>query len=289
MKPRTPNKPDARRKWKLAGLGVAGLLLLAALIGMTLRLAPPVLDGPALTTLVLQGELQHVAPAAVRAAVLPVVKGKGFFRVDMGLAQAVVQSLPWVAEVRVRRSWPHTLYISLVEEVPVARWDGEGLVDAQGKVFMHGDVSAYSALPLLSGPEGGTQDVLADYNTFAALVSARGLTITQLTVDARGAASVKLSDGIEVRLGREAAQQRLERFGAVALPALGAQLPNVAYVDMRYTNGFAVGWASPDAVSTCQGHAGSGSQRPAKEGSYTACTQASAARDVKRGEVRPDV
>jgi cell division protein FtsQ len=133
-------------------------------------------------------------------------------------------------------------------------------MDAQGKVFVHGDVSAYAALPALSGPDGGAQDVLADYNSFVALTGPRGLGIAQLTVDARGAASVRLSDGIEVRLGREAAQQRLARFGAVALPALGAQLSSVAYVDMRYTNGFAVGWKT----ATVSG-------------------------SVKRGEVRPDV
>lgn len=242
MKPRTPKTAGTRRRWKLAGLAIAGLSVLAVLTALTLRFAPPLLNGPRLTTLVLQGELRHVSPATVRGAVLPLVTGKGFFHVDMQAAQAAVQALPWVAQVRVRRGWPHTLYISLVEEVPVARWNGNGLLDAQGKVFVRGDISAYAALPMLSGPEGGAPDVLADYNTFAALISARGLKIAQLTVDERGAASVQLSDGIEVRLGREAAQQRLERFGAVALPALGAQLSSVAYVDMRYTNGFAVGW-----------------------------------------------
>lgn len=288
MKQRHPDTMNTRRKWKLAGFGIAGLLLLAALITVTLRFAAPVFNGPALTTLVVQGDLRHVSPATVREAVLPAVTGHGFFRIDMQAAQTAVQSLPWVAQASVRRSWPHTLYIDLVEEIPVARWNADGLLDAQGKVFLHGDVSAYAALPLLSGPEGSAQDVLTSYNTFAALTKARGLTIVQLAVDARGAASIRLSDGIEVRLGREAAQQRLERFGAVALPTLGPQLTSVAYVDMRYTNGFAVGWLSPGAAAACRGHAGTDAKRN-KHGSNTVCTQASAIRDAKRGEVRPDV
>jgi cell division protein FtsQ len=288
MKQRNPNVVESRRNWKLAGLGVAGLLVLTALVVLTLRFAKPVLNGPVLTTLVVEGDLRHVPPTAVRDAVLPTTKGHGFFRVDMQAAQAAVQSLPWVAQASVRRSWPHTLYISLVEEVPVARWNGDGLLDAQGKVFMHGDVSAYAALPLLSGPEGSAQDVLGDYTSFAALTKARGLTIARLNVDARGAASVQLSDGIEVRLGREDAQQRLERFGAVALPALGAQLTSVAYVDMRYTNGFAVGWVNPANSAACRVRNGASAQR-SQAGSNTVCTQASAVRDAKRGEVRPDV
>lgn len=231
-----------RRYLKPAALGLAALLGLTGLITFGMRFGGPLLNGPTLTTLVVQGDLRHVSPASVRAAVLPVVSGKGFFQVDMQTAQAATESLPWVLKATVRRGWPHTLYISLDEEVPVARWNGDALLDAQGNVFLHGDVSGYASLPLLSGPEGNAPDVLAEYNSFAALINARGLSITQLTVDARGAASVDLSDGIEVRLGREAAQQRLERFGAVALPALGPQLTSVAYVDMRYTNGFAVGW-----------------------------------------------
>lgn len=288
MKQRNPDTINTRRKWKLAGIGIAGLLVLGALIALALRFSTPAFNGPMLTILVVQGDLQHVSPVTVRDSVLPTVTGHGFFRIDMQAAQTAVQSLPWVAQATVRRSWPHTLYISLIEEVPVARWNDAGLLDAQGKVFMHGDIGAYAALPLLSGPEGSAQDVLADYNAFAALTRARGLTITQLTLDARGAASVQLSDGIEVRLGREAAQQRLERFGAVALPALGPQLTSVAYVDMRYTNGFAVGWVNPANSAACRGYTGSGAQHN-KHGSNTVCTQTSAIRDAKRGEVRPDV
>jgi cell division protein FtsQ len=40
----------------------------------------------------------------------------------------------------------------------------------------------------------------------------------------------------------------MERFFDVVAPALAAEMPRVRYVDLRYTNGFAVGWrASADA------------------------------------------
>jgi cell division protein FtsQ len=250
MKQRTANQTTPRRVWKPVALGVAALLTAVVLTVVIVRFARPLVSGPTLTTLVVQGDLHHVAPVAIRAAVLPMVQGKGFFQIDIRNTEQAIESLPWVAVATVRRSWPHTLYISLAEEVPVARWNSDGLLDAQGKVFVHGDVSGYSSLPQLNGPEGDAGDVLAAYRTFAALVNARGLAISTLTVDERGAANVQLSDGIEVRLGREAAQQRLERFGAVALPALGPQLSSVAYVDMRYTNGFAVGWKTANAGGT---------------------------------------
>lgn len=251
----TERNAETRIPWwrrRLVVLGAALSLLLAVSLGLLLRFAAPLFAGPALTTLVVSGRLEHVDPAAVRTAVLPAV-GQGFFTTRVETVSAAVEQLPWVAEADVRREWPHTLRIVITEEAPVARWNGDGLMDAHGKVFVRAGNDAYAQLPLLGGSEGGEQDVLAQYNTLAGLIAPRGVSITELAVDARGATTVKLSDGIEVRLGREDAATRLARFGAVALPALGARLAAVAYVDMRYTNGFSVGWKAAQSGNTRSG------------------------------------
>lgn len=233
-------------------LGGAAALLLLTGLGLLAWFAGPVLAGPKLSQLTLSGRLQHVQPAAVLAAVQPAV-GSGFFTTDVDTVSAAVTAVPWVAQADVRRQWPHTLHISVTEEVPVARWNGDGLMDAQGRVFVHSTDAAYAALPALAGREGTEQDVLAQYDTLQALLVPRGLSIATLAVDARGAATLLLDDGIEVRLGREDAEARLARFSSVALPALGAKLATVAYVDMRYTNGFAVGWKSAAGAQARQG------------------------------------
>jgi cell division protein FtsQ len=233
---------------RIVVLGAAGSLLLVTALALALWLAAPLFAGPALTRLTVSGRLQHVDPASVRAAVAPSV-GTGFFNTRVDSVSAAVKQLPWVADADVRREWPHTLHVEITEETPVARWNGDGLMDTQGRVFVHVQSNAYAALPLLTGREGDEQDVLAEFNTLANLVASRGLVIAELNVDARGAATVLLNDGIEVRLGREDAAARLARFTAMALPALGARLPAVAYVDMRYTNGFAVGWKAANSAA----------------------------------------
>jgi len=62
-------------------------------------------------------------------------------------------------------------------------------------------------------------------------------------MDDRGALIFSLSGGQEIRLGREAHEARLDRFFAVAAPALETELDRIRYIDLRYPNGFAVGWA----------------------------------------------
>jgi len=255
------------------------LIMLLAVILWTRYFSRPLFSGPALTELVIPGPLVHVQPQAVQAAVLPAL-GKGFFSTNVSQIQAAVRAVPWVSSAAVRRSWPHTLYIDITEEVPVARWNGTGLMDAQGRVFVHSMNGAWAKLPRLSGPEGSEQDVLAEFNAFTSLLTTRGLTLQQLTVDARGDSTLELNDGIEVRLGRADAEARLKRFATVALPTLSEKLAAVAYVDMRYTNGFAVGWASPGISPACQRHAGPGERPPtdgwaggrARDGSQNACT-----------------
>ena len=248
MNPRTrrTGNPVVRRRWIRF---VGWLAVLAAVFGCAAFFASPLLSGPALTQLIVPGQLTHVQPQAVRAAVLPALRGKGFFSVDVEQLRKDVLAVPWVASAAVRRSWPHTLSIDINEEVPVARWNGSGLMDAQGRVFAQSEDASWAKLPALKGTEGNEQDVLAEFNELNSLVTARGLAMQQLTVDPRGDSTVTLNDGIHVRLGRSDSLQRLQRFLAVALPTLSKRLAAVAYVDMRYTNGFAIGWKSQMASS----------------------------------------
>jgi hypothetical protein len=55
-------------------------------------------------------------------------------------------------------------------------------------------------------------------------------------------------EGPGVRLGRAQRDGRLDRFARVVVPALDERLARAEYVDMRYTNGFAVAWRDAAAI-----------------------------------------
>ena len=71
-------------------------------------------------------------------------------------------------------------------------------------------------------------------------------------MDERGAWILKLSTGQEIRLGRRDVEQRLERFFDVAAPALAPEMQRVEYIDLRYTNGFSVGWFDDPAIQIAE-------------------------------------
>jgi cell division protein FtsQ len=223
-------------RWSLRGALLAALLVGAAAGWDRLRHA----EQFRLRQLLVAGRFERVAPDEVFRAVRAQL-GAGFVSIDLAAARAAVEALPWVATASVRREWPGTLRISISEEVPVATWGGHGLIDADGTVFAEG-AADFAALPALAGPEGSAAEVLATFHEMQRALADSGLALARIEQSERRAWTVWFADGTEVRLGRRDALPRLARFASVAAPVVAPQAAHIAYVDMRYANGFALGW-----------------------------------------------
>ena len=196
-----------------------------------------------LRTLRVQGDLQQVDQARLRATVLPYAK-KGFFAVELDRIQADVGKLPWVERAEVRKHWPDVLEVRISEHRPFARWGRGRLLSTRGRLFSAAGAELRDDLPQLDGPDTQVADVVALYNQARErLANAGG--VRGAGMDKRGSWSITLADGTEVVLGRRDPQQRLERF-APLLPRLAAQHPGQRLVraDLRYTNGFSLSWAA---------------------------------------------
>ncbi len=195
-----------------------------------------------LRTLRVQGTLQRVDEAQLRAIVLPHAQ-RGFFAVQLDRIRNDVDALPWVARAEVRKHWPDVLIVAISEHRPFARWGEERLLSEQGRIFPAKSVEVPRGLPLLDGPESRVVEVVALYNQARErLANAGG--VRSVALDKRGSWSIVLGNGTEVVLGRNDPDARLERF-APLLPRLIAQHPGqrLARADLRYTNGFSLTWS----------------------------------------------
>lgn len=184
----------------------------------------------------LTGDVEHVTREQVETVVTGELRGN-FFTVDLEQARAAFEKLPWVRKVNVRRQWPDRLEFSVEEHQPVARWGSTALVSAQGEVF---EAAINATLPVLHGPDGTAPEVVSRFQAFQRALVPIGKRIVQVTLSARRAWILKLNDGMALELGRENLESKLENFVAVydRTVARLPQLPN--YIDLRYTNGFAV-------------------------------------------------
>ncbi|MDR5905464.1 cell division protein FtsQ/DivIB [Franzmannia qiaohouensis] len=190
----------------------------------------------------ISGELSHVSAGYLREELAPLIQGRTWLSVDLGELRREARDVEWLAEVRVSREWPNALTFELVEQVPVARWNDDFLLNPEGEPFAFGPVSPPGDLADLAGPAGSGPEVLAYYHDLSARLDTLGLTITQLRLEARGAWRLQLDDGAWVMLGRNDRDARLARLSAAWQRQLGAQASHIRYIDLRYPNGVAVAW-----------------------------------------------
>ncbi len=195
-------------------------------------------------TVQVTGRFQHVAPQDIERVVAGQARDKGLLTIDLAALSQAIQALPWVDAVSVERDWPHGLSVRVVEQVAAARWGADGLVNRNGVLFATGVGRDPAGLARLSGPEGAEAEVTGRYLAMRRRLEPAGLTVIALRLDARGAWQLDLSNGISVRLGRSQVEERFDKFMSAALGIVEQRAEDISYVDMRYTNGFAIGWKS---------------------------------------------
>ncbi|GAL06479.1 cell division protein FtsQ [Photobacterium aphoticum] len=162
---------------------------------------------------------------------------------DVDDIQHALEAMPWVARAAVRKQWPDTLKVYLVEQQPVASWDDQYLVNADGVVFTAPMAQAGKPLVALAGPDGSSQEVLSVWHEMQPLLQRAGFDIARLTLNERRAWRVWLTNGIRLELGRTDRIERLRRFISLS-PDLEQQGKAIEYVDLRYDTGAAVGWVT---------------------------------------------
>lgn len=222
------------RRWGMTAASLAGIAAVAGIVAWAL-------DQP-IERVAVSGVFQRVAPTDVERAVKQRVRDAGLVSVDLESVRSAIEDLPWVDTATVQRAWPRDLQVVVVEQVAAARWRENGLLNTRGELFESEARFVPPELAQLSGPDG-KENVLAQryLATQGRLVEA-GMRLTALRLDARGAWEIDLSNGVTVRLGRRLVDERFDTFMRTALRFVAQRADDIAYVDMRYSNGFAIGW-----------------------------------------------
>ncbi len=188
-----------------------------------------------------EGNFEHVNREALVKAVTPYATGS-FLSVDVASLRVAGEALPWVKQVQVRRVWPDSLHLIIEEQVAVARWKENWLVNQQGEIFLAEKDEFPAGLATLEGPQYSHELVVLRYKSMANKLAKQGLVISHLKMDQRRAWSLILSNGIKVILGRANSEQRFARFIRVYQHELKKYNTQIAVLDMRYTNGLSVIW-----------------------------------------------
>ncbi len=95
----------------------------------------------------------HTDPDAVRAAIA-LKQGDSLLSLNPNETRARLLKLPWIESAEIERRWPATVYVRLVERIPVALWEENGhfwLVDKTGVIIGPKPEKRFDRLMVISG------------------------------------------------------------------------------------------------------------------------------------------
>lgn len=218
---------------------VAPVVAISAVVA-TYFVSANMLDRP-IRSIEVSGPFQRVTALQIEEAISDELVD-GFVSADLGRIQQRVVAMPWIDQATVARRWPSRLRVSVTEQVPAAIWGKRGLLNVRGELFVTEARHIPAELPRLSGPKNRSAEVAKRYLDVRERLIPVGLDVREVRLDPRGAWDMTLQNGVEVRLGRREVDARTDLFLDVVADIITGRAAEIGYVDMRYSNGFTIGW-----------------------------------------------
>jgi len=245
-------KPKTAKQIKLPSIRLGHIvtpLIAVGIVIATYELSLAMLDRT-ISSIEISGPFQRVSALQIEEAISDEID-EGFVGADLDRIQDRIVALPWIDQARVARRWPSRISITVTEQVPAAIWGESGLLNTRGELFVAAARHIPAELPRLSGPDERSAEVATRYLAVRDQLIPVGLDLRRVHVDARGAWQMTLNNGIEVRLGRRNVAERTDLFLGVVTDIITGHAKEIDYVDMRYGNGFTIGWnGGPDIPLT---------------------------------------
>ncbi len=218
------------------------LLVLFSGLGLGLVSTPRVFEkvsNQQVEHVVIQGDINFISEEEVLSAVNVYII-ESMVMVDLVDIKKTLEDMPWVSEVTIRKEWPDTLVLNMVEEKAIARWGERHLLNQDGVIFEPSNIIGLEQLAILSGPIGTERQVMEQYLLFNQLLFPRGLRMSELMLDNRHAWTVMLGNGVEINVGKSKVMERMKRLVEFVDPVFIEQMASVDAIDLRYANGIAV-------------------------------------------------
>jgi len=242
-------------------LAVFGLIL-TGLIGFGIKEAFITVNTQKISMVQIEGALHFLSRSELEEAVNQFVE-TSMVALDLDVLKQELEAEPWVSRADVRRQWPDRLIIRIEEEVAIARWGKGQLLNQQGRVFQPEDIAEQMQLPYLSGPDGSENMVMQQYQQFNQLLYPLGVRMRDLELNERGAWTITFTNTaqgdnlVQVRVGRDEVLERMRRLVTLLESNSVANMPLLASIDLRYSNGLAVSFREeepgPEDVDSSKG------------------------------------
>lgn len=196
----------------------------------------------------------RTSPAAIIDA-LGFEPDQSIFGADIQGARARLMALDWVADAEVRRQYPNSISVSIIEKLPFALWqsaNGLVVVERSGAVITKAKATDFPHLPLFLGdgaPQTGAElvDAIASHRAISARLRAM-----ERVSDRRW--NLLLDDGVIVELPETGWAKQLDELEHLIVDK-GVLERDISEIDLRSPDNYFFELRNGDKQQTTRGNA----------------------------------
>ena len=153
-----------------------------------------------------------------------------------------IEKVDWDRNANIRRSYPNKVIIFIEEYKPVAVWNNDFYISENGNIFSANKIE--KKLPKLSS-FANRNIIIFEYFSLRSdgiLNNKINEKIYQIKEDEIRSLTVSFASNIAVKFGSQNIKERIDIFLKVYKTLNSSDLKKIRYIDMRYSNGFSIGW-----------------------------------------------
>ena len=169
---------------------------------------------------------------------------KSFFNFKINILKKEIEEVPWVKSADIRRVYPGEIKIYIEEHIPIAIWNNESYMNNIGDIFFVNDIK--KNLPIISSNQSGNKIMFEYFSLLLKYISDENFDIKIKKIEENDIRSLSayLSSGIIVKFGSKDIKDKIHTFIKLYKTLNSSDLEKIGYIDMRYSNGFSIGWKS---------------------------------------------
>ena len=178
----------------------------------------------------------------IREVAKKYVRSKSFFNIDINYLQSKIENIDWISSANIRRSYPNEIIIFVTEHIPIAIWNNKDYLNQFGEIFTANKKN--NKLPILISKNNKNKIIFEYLSLFSNDLIRHNINekVLKIIEDDIRSISVILSSGITIKLGSKNVKEKIDIFFKVYQTLNSSDLSKMRYIDMRYSNGFSVGW-----------------------------------------------
>lgn len=192
----------------------------------------------------IKGKFRYLEPLDVDSVLRSQELGN-FFSVELDELKSKVEALEWVQSADIRRLWPNSLSVSIVEHQPAMRWGDDKWISTSGSIItLPSNIDGANVITL-SGDETQSKRILLQASRWKKEFASDGIELRKTKLSNSQAWTLhlfypELENEFELLLGSKDVTERLARFKVLFNEQLRFSEKTLKRVDARYPDGLAV-------------------------------------------------